>query len=285
MYYVFSRLFLWLCVAVSCFFCVLMPIQAYAQILNTHIQEYKTIQTLKDSTKKDSVKTSLKLPKPAFLDQSYLDIFTNGSFQASTQLIKVYVGEPAGYHVPLYICMSLSGSTVKQDTSRIGVFGSLINPIGGTVSASLSRNHRGFRKYVGKTSEITHAGFSYHTSIRLINGQNSKQENIPFVSFYSDVGIYFQTGAWLANENSDNLGVFYFQPKLFFCTQKQSKVTEIFGEKVPSTLYGASIEVGIHIANKLNFRVIYSKGLNEDLRDGYKEPQIRFSLDYGNMKK
>ncbi len=285
MCYVFSRLFLWLCVAMGGFSCVLMPIQAYAQVLSTHIQEHKTLQTPKDSIKKDTIKTLPKLPKPSFLDQSYLDIFTNGSFQASAQLIKVHIGEPAGYHVPLYICMSLSGSTIKQDTSKIGIFGSLINPIGGTISASLSRNHRGFRKYVGKTSEITHAGFSYHTSIRLINGQNNKQEIVPFVSFYSDVGVYFQTGAWLANENPNNLGIFYFQPKLFFCTQKQSKVTEVFGEKVPSTLFGASVEVGIHIASKLNFRVIYSKGLNENLQGSYAEPQIRFSLDYGNIKK
>ena len=62
-------------------------------------------------------------------------------------------------------------------------------------------------------------------------------------------------------------------------------MTEVFGNKVPSTLYGASVEVGIHIASKLNFRVIYSKGLNENLQGSYAEPQIRFSLDYGNIKK
>lgn len=217
-----------------------------------------------------------------FLGRSYIDIFNNGKIQGTAQLLKLRIGEPNVFYMPLYIFLGASGDGLGSSDKNENTAANLLNPIGGLINGTFN----GLINIKKSTSGITSLKFAYQFSGKLINAQDSISEESNFLgSAYGNIGLFFQTGAWEAGAQ-DNIGVFWIQVKATssFGMQREDLVN-IFGDKINDSFFlGYSIDLGIEINNRINLKTGIYQYLNNQEIDFFNKPVFKFSIDY-NMKK
>ena len=214
-----------------------------------------------------------------FLNKGYVDYFTSGSAQASAEVIRVQIGEPNNsFKIPFYLFASASGETFGTDTINQNLIGNLLNPLGGIVNGSFSHQSSIF-----STGEYTHLKLSSQLSGKLINGKDSlTDENVLIGSAYTNFGIFFQTGAWV-NDDRENIGIFWFQAKVGASYLDSDNMRALFGPEtnnISSFSGNFSIELGIEVNNKINFKTSFYKHFNNESIEGFSEPVFKIAFDH-----
>jgi len=217
-----------------------------------------------------------------FLGRSYIDVFNNGKVQGTAQLLKLRIGEPDGFYVPLYFFLGASGDGLGSSVKNENTVANLLNPIGGLLNGTFN----GLTNLYKSESNITSLKFAYQFSGKLINATEDESEESSFIgSAYGNLGLFFQTGAW-EQGLEDNIGVFWVQAKLTssFANEKET-LLNVFGDEIDdSFFYGYSFDLGLEINNRINLKAGLYQYLNNQDVDLFNEPVFKFSLDY-NMKK
>ena len=127
------------------------------------------------------------------LSRGLFDFFSNGKMQGTAQLLKINIGEPNGFYIPLYLLVGSSGDGLGAQKKNENTVANLLNPIGGIFNGTINAKNNIFASKSG----ITSLKLSYQLSGKLINAQDTLTGNSKFLSAcYGNLGFLFQTGAW-----------------------------------------------------------------------------------------
>jgi hypothetical protein len=231
----------------------------------------------KDSIQK-AVDTKNPDYKPEFLTSGFIDVINNGQLNASARLIRLYLGEPGKFVIPISLYSGVSSNNFQNQLVSGGprpneqLANNFINPLGGLANVSLE----GTLFLPHKRSEITAMGFLYHTGIRVLTGfkvgnlsDPSTGKPVNFLNGFASGGMYFQTGAWERN-NARNMGVCWIAGRYIFCKSGEAQLQNFLTNISTNGFYhGWSAAWGIEINGLVNVKVIYYKYV--------KAPEINFS--------
>ncbi len=229
-------------------------------------------------------KTPVKPPqqyKPEIFTSGFIDIINNGQVNASARLIRLYIGEPGKFAVPLSIYGGVSNNSFQNTTTTsIGLVqktndhlvNQFINPLSGLANVSVDGV-----VFLKKTQKVTKTGILYHFGDRVLTGYKQGPITDPqtgrpvnFLNSFISSGIYFQTGAWERN-NSKNVGIFWMAGRMHLSYTNQKQLRSFLPEINTNGIYtGYSLAFGVEINGLVNLKAIYYKYM--------KQPEIQYTL-------
>lgn len=225
--------------------------------------------------------------KPEIFTSGFLDIMNNGQVNASARFIRLYIGEPGGFAIPLSFYSGVSSNNFQNQTSSSGsksnehLVTAYINPLSGLINLSSDG-----MSFFSKTKKITKLGFTWHIGERVLTGYKTGAANNPqtgrpvnFFNTFASVGLYFQTGAWERN-NKSNIGLFWMNLRYISCYTNPKQIKEFLPEALTNGIYsGYSFGFGIEINNFVNIKVLYYKYTKKPEIDYYL-PIYQFTFNY-----
>jgi hypothetical protein len=222
-----------------------------------------------------AVAANTDLCKVDFLARSGLDFFFEGPAQASVQILKLCLGEPTGFHLPLYLFVGPTGDAFGGVDPNETVAAGLVNPLGGTINASINQTHLLW----GQQGKHTSIRMAYQGTFKLLSGKSllDQNEGVLMPTGYADIGIRFQTAAW---EPSDTkYGVAWIQGKFVGHLASETNLRDLLGFQAKNKFAGYSLDFGIQIDGKLNLKGgLYAA--DEPLVPLLEKPYWKFSFDY-----
>ncbi len=242
----------------------------------------------------DSIKQNIsnvdkqKEYKPEIFTSGFIDIINNGQINASARFIRLFIGEPGKFAIPLSIYGGVSNNNFQSQSITGGLQGNndhlvnqYINPLSGLVNISIDGI-----VFFSRARKITKTGFLYHVGERLLTGYHAGQFNDPqtgqpvnFLNSFETQGLYFQTGAWERN-NKKNVGIFWLALRYIGCYTNAKKIKEFLPDINTNGIYhGYSIGFGIDINNLVNLKLIYYQYVKQPEID-YALPIYQFSFNY-----
>jgi len=215
--------------------------------------------------------------KPELFTSGFIDVMNNGQVNASARFIKLYIGEPGKFCVPLSFYSGVSNNNFQSQSALLQktnehLVNQYINPMSGLVNISIDGN-----LYFNKPEKATRYGLIYQCGERLLNGIRAGPINDPqtgksvnFLNSFASVGILFQTGAW-EKTNTKNVGIFWMTWRFHICYTSPEKIKGYLPNIETNGIYnGNSIGFGIEINNLVNIKAIYYKY--------FKKPEIEYGL-------
>jgi hypothetical protein len=243
------------------------------------------------SLKKDTVKTPVRTQpayKPEILTSGFIDIVNNGQVNASARFIRLMIGEPGKFAIPLSIYSGVSSNNFQNQQTSPGqrsndqLVAHFINPLSGLANLSVD----GVVFFKKQTGKLTRAGFLYHAGERVLTGFKAGPANDPatgrpvnFLNSFASSGLYFQTGAWERN-NAKNIGVFWLAGRYILCKTGKEQLRQILPAIQTNGVYhGWSLAWGVEINSLVNIKVVYYKYVKKPEID-YSLPIYQFSFNY-----
>ncbi len=232
--------------------------------------------------------TTKNFYKPEILTSGFIDIINNGQVNASARFIRLFIGEPGKFAVPLSIYSGVSSNSFQNQLnsgsqrSNEQLINSFINPLSGLVNISSD----GIIFFRSKEIKFTRTGFLYHQAIRILTGYKNGPVSDPStgkpINFLNGVGaggLYFQTGAW-ERGNAKNVGVFWFAGRYIICKSGKKQLKDIFPDPPTNGFYhGWSLGWGVEINNLVNIKAICYKYVKRPGIDR-SQPIYQFSFNY-----
>ena len=204
------------------------------------------------------------LPRPEIFTSGFIDIVNNGQVNASARLIRLFVGEPQKFYLPLSLYSGVSANNFQPvflpyapiNEQLVVAF---INPLSGLVNLS----SEGII-FLNRPEKLTRTGILYQAGERLLTGNRAGSPFDPltgrpvnFLNTFGTVGVYFQTGAW-EKSNSKNLGIFWLMARYHWCFTKPGVLAEFIPNIATNGIYtGYSAGFGVEIS-----RLIYLKAIH-----------------------
>ncbi len=231
---------------------------------------------------------SLKPYKPEIFTSGFIDIINNGQVNAAARFIRLFIGEPGKFAVPLSLYGGVSNNNFQNQNNAGGLQRSndhlvnqYINPLSGLINISIDGV-----VFFKRTQKITKTGLLYHIGERVLTGyktglvtnpQTGKPTN--FLNSFATLGLYFQTGAWERN-NAKNVGVFWLAARYIGCYTNPIQIKEFLPDvKTNGIYYGYAVGFGVEINNLVNLKAIYYKYAKHPEIE-YTLPIYQFSFNY-----
>ncbi|MEO7922472.1 MAG: hypothetical protein ABIR30_02255 [Chitinophagaceae bacterium] len=226
--------------------------------------------------------------KPEILTSGFIDIINNGQVNASARFIRLFIGEPGKFAIPLSVYSGVSSNSFQNQQvpggqrSNEHLVSSFINPLSGLANVSVD----GILFFGKEPVNVTRTGFLYHGGVRILTGYKagavadlSTGRPINFLNSFGTLGLYFQTGAWERN-NAKNVGIFWLAGRYILCKTGEKQLREIqTGIETNGFYHGWSLAWGIEINNLVNIKVVYYKYVKAPEID-YTLPIYQFSFNY-----
>lgn len=262
----------------------LLPVIVCSQAQDTM---YKS-RNFKSQDSNHSQSQNSKTPyKPEILTSGFIDIINNGQVNASARFIRLFIGEPGKFAIPLSIYSGVSSNNFQSAQPGINrnneqLTTNFINPLSGLANLSID----GVIFFKKGSQKYTRAGFLYHVGERILTGQKvgsvtdpSTGKPVNFLNSFGAAGFYFQTGAWERN-NSKNVGIFWMALRYIGCYTNPSQLKEFLPAiETNGKYYGYSIGWGVEINSLVNIKVLYYKYTKKPEID-YSLPIYQFSFNY-----
>jgi hypothetical protein len=211
----------------------------------------------------------------------------NGQVNASARFIRLFIGEPGRFALPLSIYSGVSANNFQNPGGAAGprnnehLVNQFINPLSGLINLSAEGV-----LYFKQTERLSKAGWLYHLGGRVLTGyqtgpatslQTGKPVN--FLNGFATLGLYVQTGAW-ERSNAKNTGVFWLAMQGHICHSNPAQLKEFLpGLETNGVYTGYSAGFGIDINGLINLKAIYYKYIKNP-EPGYGLPIYQFSFNY-----
>lgn len=234
------------------------------------------------------IKKDSTVPKPELFTSGFIDIMNSGQVNASARFIKLFIGEPGKFAIPISFYGGVSNNNFQNSNSSKSndlLVNQYINPMSGLINISIDN-----ATYLKKTDKLTKLGLIYQIGGRVLNGtrigsvtdpRTGKQIN--FLNSFATPGIFFQTGAW-EKTNSKNVGIFWSAIRYHICHSSPKQIKEFLPDIKTKGVYdGYSFGFGIDINNVVNIKAIYYKYFNAPEID-YGLPIYQFTFNYTMQK-
>ncbi len=270
----------------------LLLLLSHSNIVFCQAGEDSSVKEETDTTEIASPQTQ----KPELFTSGFIDVFNSGQVNASARFLRLNIGEPGKFSIPLSFYSGVSSNNFQSQAA--GTFnpklnGQLvidyINPLSGLINIS-SESILFFKK----TGKITKPGFTYQIGERLLTGYRTIYESedehsattesvqpINFFNTFASVGLYFQTGAWEKNNKDDNeVGLFWLSFRFISCYTSSKQIKKFLPDiETNGIYYGYSFGFGVEITSVVNIKVVYYKYIKQPEIDYY--PSIcQFSFNY-----
>ena len=240
-------------------------------------QSNKTIDTI-----------SIKPYKPEIFTSGFIDIINNGQVNAAARFIRLYIGEPGKFAIPLSLYGGVSNNNFQNQSNTGGLQRSndhlvnqYINPLSGLINISIDGV-----VYFKSTEKITKTGLLYHIGERVLTGYKTGLVTNPqtgkpinFLNSFATLGWYFQTGAWERN-NAKNVGIFWLALRYIACCTNPAQIKAFLPDVKTNGIYhGYAVGFGVEINNLVNLKAIYYK-YSKQPEIEYALPIYQFSFNY-----
>lgn len=226
--------------------------------------------------------------KPEIFTSGFIDIVNSGQINASARFIRLFIGEPGKFAIPISFYGGVSNNTFQNtnpgsisSNSNSRLINEYINPLSGLINVSIDGV-----MFLTKKEKLTKSGFLYLLGERVLNGTRIGDYSNPltgkpinFLNSFITAGYYFQTGAWERN-NSKDLGLFWTAIRFHACKSNPSQIREFLPDVQTNGIYtGYSMGFGIEINKLVNIKAIYYKYKKPPEID-YELPIYQFSFNY-----
>jgi hypothetical protein len=235
--------------------------------------------------------------KPEIFSSGFIDIVNSGQVNASARFVRLFIGEPGRFAIPLSLYSGVSsnnfsnGSLTGQNLNNFQrsndvLVTNFINPLSGLANISID----GVVFFNNKTTKVTKAGWLYHVGERILTGIRTGPFSNPatgkpvnYLNSFAASGLYFQTGAWERN-NAKNVGVFWFALRYIGCYTRAGQIKEFLPDIETNGFYhGYSLAWGVEINNFVNIKAIYYKYVKKPEIEYYL-PIYQFTFNYSVKK-
>lgn len=269
--------------------CWLWPSLAIAQVKEvSSFQKNDTVRTTVNQPLQKSNSAKTIMDKPEIFTSGFIDIINNGQVNASARFIRLYIGEPGKFSIPLSFYSGVSANNFQNQSNTNGLLRNndhlvtqYINPLSGLVNVSSDGNI-----FFRKTEKATKLGWLYHFGERVMTGFKTGElanpqtgKPINFLNSFASSGLYFQTGAW-ERTNSKNLGLCWLAVRYHICYTNPQQIKFFLSDISTNGIYaGYSMAFGVEINNLVNIKVVYYKYTKEPEIE-YTLPIYQFSFNY-----
>jgi len=211
------------------------------------------------------------------LSSGFIDIMNNGQVNASARFIRIFIGEPGKFALPLCIYSGVTSNYFQNQVyagrrSNEELANAFINPMSGIINISAD----GIIPSTNKNNLQTLTRFIYQGGARILTGYRTGPltdlytgKPFNFVNGFFSSAIYFQTAAWEKN-NTSNLGICWLAFRFILCKSGYKQLQTIFPDIQANGIYhGWCAAWGIDISKLLSCKMIYYHYT--------KAPEIEFS--------
>ena len=237
-----------------------------------------------DSLRAISKRTQSTSAKTEIFNSGYIDILNNGQINASARFIRLYIGEPGKFFIPLSLYSGVSSNNFQsygRNQSNDILSTNFINPLSGIANISME----GIIHFE-KTGKPTKMGVIYQLGERILTGIRSGTFSDPFtgkphnfLNSFCSIGLYLQTGAW-ERSNARNVGISWVAYRYIGCYSNPKQIMEFLPTIITNGFYhGYSIAWGVEIVELVNIKVVYYK-YNKKPEIEYSLPIYQFSFNY-----
>ncbi|MBS1509851.1 MAG: hypothetical protein JST86_03370 [Bacteroidetes bacterium] len=235
-----------------------------------------------------SSKDTGRVSKAEIFTSGFIDIVNNGEINASARFIRLFIGEPGKFAIPLSFYGGVSNNNFQNQSFAGGLqksndhlINQYINPLSGLINISIDGI-----SYFKSRQKITKAGILYHIGERILTGYKVGLLTDPktgqptnFLNSFSSAGFCFQTGAWERN-NSGNIGLFWLATRYHLCYSNPAQIMRFLPDISTNGIYhGYSFGFGIEINNLVNIKAICYKYIKPPEIE-YSFPVYQFSFNY-----
>lgn len=241
-------------------------------LITVNAQEVEVYTGISDSLSLAAEEKSVELFGKGLLDYGF-----EGQLQAAAQAVKINVGEPNGFYLPIYLLVGATSGDFGSSEINKGTVMNLINPTGGTFNLSTNV----YVKLFSSESGITSLKFNSYLAGKLISGRNLVDNSAQMKpSGYFDSGLFFQTGAWVDEDGYKDGGIFWIQAKYSLSYMDKEDLQSYFGPSVTTAPHGPRVEIGCLIEGRVNIKLSYYKSADRDEVPTLNDSQFRIALDY-----
>ena len=112
-----------------------------------------------------------KSTKPEIFTSGFIDIMNSGQVNASARFIKLYIGEPGKFSIPVSFYGGVSNNSFQNQSTQLvksndHLVNQYINPMSGLINISIDN----INYFTRQKDKITKCGFVYQFGERLLNG-------------------------------------------------------------------------------------------------------------------
>jgi len=257
---------------------------AFAQEKDSSVYE---LRITKDNPKKTVNSGQNIILKPEIFTSGFIDIINTGQVNASARFIRLFIGEPGKFSIPMSLYSGVSSNNLQNTTSTLQrsndiLVTNFINPLSGLANVSIE----GVIFPKKHLLKITKQGFLYHFGERVLTGVKTgtlinpaSAKPVNFLNSFASLGVYLQTGAW-ERSNSKNLGITWFAARFILCHTNPERIKEFLPLiNTNGTYKGYSIAWGVEISKLVNIKIVYYKYTKKPEIDYYL-PIYQFSFNY-----
>jgi hypothetical protein len=266
---------------------ILLPFIVLSQIRDsisivTSKQPPKTI-----AGNNQNVNTNPAQYKPEIFTSGFIDIINNGQVNASSRFVRLFLGEPGKFAIPLSLYSGVSSNNFQNPQTSLQrnndvLVTNFINPLSGLANISID----GVAFFKPKSVKLTKAGLLYHFGERILTGVKTGPVNDPttgrpvnFLNTFAAFGLYIQTGAWEKNNNR-NIGISWFALRYIGCYSNPTQLKDFLpGVETNGIYLGYSAAWGVEITKLVNIRVVYYRYTKKP-EINYFLPIYQFSFNY-----
>lgn len=264
---------------------LLYPFSSFCQVHDSG--QFNKVATQASGQLVKDHRTQVVIYKPEIFGSGFIDIINSGQVNASARFIRLYIGEPGRFSIPLSIYSGVSANNF-QNTQNMALWRAneslvtnFINPLSGLVNISFDGPI-----FLKKSPNLSRIGFLYHFGERVLTGRRVGPPNDPstgnpvnFLNSFWSAGLYSQTGAWEQN-NTKNIGISWFAARYIWCYTNSGQLKEIIPNMNTNGLYhGYSLAWGVDINNLVNIRIVFYKYTKKPEIEYYL-PIYQFSFNY-----
>ena len=218
----------------------------------------------------------------AAFERSAIDITSSGVGQVAVQLVRLCLGDPGHFRVPLYFLGAAANDVAGEQSAVISNLASILNPVGGNFSALVNDSYelwpRKPLRYKHTALSVSYQGGLRYTSAS--DATTAARLNALLGSF--EGGLRYQTtAADLADPSRD--GIAWVQVHYSLTTSAKRELRRLFGPGADASwLPSVRLDAGIAIEGRINLKVSYTRLFTDAGLPS--SSAVKFGLDISDRK-
>lgn len=208
-------------------------------------------------------------------ERTMAEFVTAGQLTLTGQLVRLCLGEPKVFTLPLYFLVGADAAATGQPSAEERSTASLLLPTAGSFNLQITNANR-----LWAAGSYTELSVAYQAGVRYnrLPKAAAADQSEPTLSGDLDAGLRFQTGAWDLDDPEGKAGVLWVQVKMGLHLVSDEDLVSAYGvaARNPSSL---SIEGGIEIEDRISLKGSWSKVLNNDGVAGLKHDVVKLGVE------
>jgi len=254
----------------------LVPTVGSAQILELY---RPPDQELRDASGGNPANVCGSQNTVAALERGMLDMTSQGQAQASAQLVRICIGEPGKFALPIYVLAGATGGAAGAEKAADATASTLLNPLGGNLAMLYSDGYE-----LVQIAPHTFAQATISVGARYFQATDSTGAGVPLVVGTFSGGLRLQTAAWSPDDAAKGVGTAWLQLAVAFDVASQGRLATIFGPNATSWASSVSFDLGVKVAGRLDAKLSLYHALNDHGIAALRPAVLKAGFDFGTSQ-